>query len=143
MALGNVRGVALQRLVACLGAVAFLLQGYDQSIMNGLLTLPSFIQVLPQIDTLSTTGAQQAQNANIQGLVVSIYEVGCAIGALSCVIIGDRLGRPKTMLVAGCVSLVGAVIQTSTYSLGQTIAGRLISGEEFHFMTMLRNASLT
>lgn len=60
---------------------------------------------------------------------MSIYEIGCGFGALSCLFIGDRLGRPKTMLVAGVISLIGAVIQASTFSLGQTIAGRTISGE--------------
>ena len=128
MGLRSTRGIALQRLIAGLAAVAFLLQGYNQSVMNGLLTLPTFIAVLPQIDTLTTTGAQLAQNATIQGLVVSIYEVGCAFGALSTLFIGDVLGRPRTMLTAGCIATLGAVIQVSTYSLGQTIAGRVISG---------------
>ena len=36
------------------------------------------------------------------------------------------------MLVAGSIALVGAVIQASTYSLGQTLAGRVISGEGFN-----------
>jgi hypothetical protein len=67
MGLRTVRGIALQRLIAILGAVAFLLQGYNQSMMNGLLTLDNFIEVLPQIDTLNTTGAKQAQNAKLQG----------------------------------------------------------------------------
>lgn len=61
---------------------------------------------------------------------MSIYEIGCAFGALSCLFIGDRLGRPKTMVVAGVVALAGGVIQASTYSFGQTIAGRIVSGEE-------------
>lgn len=68
MGLRSMRGIALQRLIAILGAVAFLLQGYNQSMMNGLLTLDNFIQVLPQIDTLNTTGAKQAHNAKLQGI---------------------------------------------------------------------------
>ncbi|KFY39925.1 hypothetical protein V494_03759 [Pseudogymnoascus sp. VKM F-4513 (FW-928)] len=128
MGLRTIRGIALQRLIAIIGAVAFLLQGYNQSMMNGLLTLDGFIEVLPQIDTLNTTGAEQAHNATLQGLVVSIYEIGCAFGALSCLFIGDRLGRPKTMLVAGGIALVGGIVQASTYSFGQTVAGRIISG---------------
>lgn len=62
--------------------------------------------------------------------MVSIYEVGCAIGALSCLFIGDRLGRVRTMLVAGSIATIGALIQTSTYSLAQTITGRVVSGKK-------------
>jgi predicted MFS family arabinose efflux permease len=62
------------------------------------------------------------------GLVVAIFELGSAIGALSCLAIGDRLGRPKTMLVAGFVCTIGVVIQASTYSLAQILVGRLVTG---------------
>lgn len=60
--------MALQRLIAVLGAVAFLLQGYNQSMMNGLLTLDDFIKVIPQIDTLHVTGPQKLHHAKIQGM---------------------------------------------------------------------------
>jgi hypothetical protein len=77
MGLRTVRGAALQRLIATLGAVAFLLQGYNQSMMNGLLTLNDFLEVLPEIDTIDTTGAQKAHNSTIQGLVV--YQSPCLL----------------------------------------------------------------
>ncbi len=60
--------------------------------------------------------------------MVAIFEVGSALGALSCLGIGDRLGRPKTMLVAGFICVIGVVIQASTYSLGQILAGRIVTG---------------
>ncbi len=111
--LRKLQGPALQRMIAVVGSVAFLLQGYNQSMMNGLLTMGEFLQVIPQVDTLNTAGAQAAKNAKIQGedhdhdtfyietrsptnavqgLVVAIYELGSAIGALPCLAIGDRLG---------------------------------------------------
>jgi hypothetical protein len=68
VAFQNVRGLGLQRVLATVCAVAFLLQGYDQSIMNGLLTLNTFLSTMPEIDTLHTTGAQKEHNANVQGM---------------------------------------------------------------------------
>jgi MFS family permease len=65
----------------------------------------------------------------IPGTTVAIYEVGCALGALGCVFLGDKLGRRKTIFLAGCVALVGIVIQASPFALGQLIAGRVITGE--------------
>lgn len=80
MGLRTVRGDTLQRLIATLGAVAFLLQGYNQSMMNGLLTLNDFLKVLPGIDTIHTTGAQKAHNLNIQGtLSSSNWLISCPI----------------------------------------------------------------
>jgi hypothetical protein len=62
-----VRGKSLRLLIAFVGATAFVLQGYDQAVANGLLTLPTFISTFPQTDTINTTGAQKSQNANVQG----------------------------------------------------------------------------
>ncbi|KAJ5639960.1 uncharacterized protein N7484_007822 [Penicillium longicatenatum] len=128
MALAKLRGKKLGRVIGIIGAVGFILQGYDQAVANGLLTLASFIAVFPQIDTLNTSGAQKSHNSTIQGTTVAIYEVGCALGAFSCGFLGDRLGRRKTIFLAGCIALVGIVIQATPFSLGQLIAGRVITG---------------
>jgi hypothetical protein len=63
----NMRGKALRRLIAFVGAAAFVLQGYDQAVANGLLTLPTFISTFPQTDTINTMAAQKSHNANVQG----------------------------------------------------------------------------
>lgn len=64
------------------------------------------------------------------GTTVALYEVGAALGALSCAFIGDILGRRRTVLLAGCICIVGIIIQASPFSLGQLIAGRIITGME-------------
>lgn len=157
MALAKLRGKKLGRVIGLIGAVGFILQGYDQAVANGLLTLASFITVFPQIDTLNTTGATKSHNSTIQGerphtrttyttynsgkktkksftnidsgTTVAIYEVGCALGAFSCGFLGDRLGRRKTIFLAGCIAIVGVIIQATPFSLGQLIAGRVITGK--------------
>ncbi len=67
MGVRNVSGQALQRMIAVLGAVAFLVQGYNQSMMNGFTTLPTFLAAIPEVDTINTTGAQKSHNATILG----------------------------------------------------------------------------
>ncbi|KAJ5950042.1 hypothetical protein N7454_001626 [Penicillium verhagenii] len=126
--LAKLRGKNLGRVIGVIGAVGFILQGYDQAVANGLLTLASFIAVFPQIDTLNTSGAQKSHNSTIQGTTVAIYEVGCALGAFSCGFLGDRLGRRKTIFLAGCIALVGIIIQATPFSLAQLIVGRVITG---------------
>lgn len=67
MGLRNAQGDTLQRIIAVLGAVAFLVQGYNQSLMNGFTTLPDFLAAIPEVDTVHTTGSQKAYNAKILG----------------------------------------------------------------------------
>jgi hypothetical protein len=62
------RGKSLSIVIGLVGAVGFVLQGYDQAVANGLLTLGSFIAVFPQIDTVHTTGSQKSHNSTIQGM---------------------------------------------------------------------------
>jgi hypothetical protein len=47
---------------------AYILFGYNNVVAGGLLALPAWIDQFPSIDTLRTTGAQQAQNSRLQGL---------------------------------------------------------------------------
>ncbi|CAN6666925.1 hexose transporter Hxt13p [Trichomonascus vanleenenianus] len=129
MGLKDLRGSALTILVGIVGATCFALQGYDQAVVNGLLTLDTWTTIFPLIDTgAGVPAAEVAHHQTIQGLVVAIYELGCTIGALSCYYIGRKFGRKKTTLGAGVIALVGIIIQSSPFSLGQLIAGRIITG---------------
>ncbi|KAK2051952.1 general substrate transporter [Colletotrichum caudatum] len=113
----GLRGRSLSVVLSIVAATAFALQGYDQAVMNGLLTLDTFRHQFPQME-----------NSSIEGTAVAIYEVGCAIGALSCAFVGDAFGRRLTIFIAGCIVIVGVVIQSSSFSLGQLIASRIITG---------------
>lgn len=76
-----------------------------------------------------------AKNSTIQGITISIYDVGCLIGSLLTVYYGDKLGRRKTIFVGAWIMLIGAVIQCSSFSLGQLISGRVVSGIGNGFIT--------
>lgn len=65
-------GRALQVGVCVTGSSGFLLLGYDQGIMSGIITEPMFLDRFPQMEPMNKSGA-------IQALVVAIYEVGCLV----------------------------------------------------------------
>lgn len=65
---------------------------------------------------------------NDSGISVASYNVGCFIGAITCIFIGDPLGRRKTIFLGSAVMVVGAALQCSATTLGHFIAGRLITG---------------
>ena len=53
--------------IALIVGPAFLCYGYNQAVAGGVLTLQSFVQTFPRMDTINTTGAQKHFNSKIQG----------------------------------------------------------------------------
>lgn len=134
----NLRGKALRN--AQIWAVilpAYILFGYNNAVAGPLLDLPSWIETFPRIDTVNTTGAEQTDNSRVQGTVVATYTLGAFFGSLSCIWIGDKLGRIKTIQVGACANVVGAVLQSTSFSLGQLIVGRLVSCRAVVFSSLL------
>jgi len=94
--------------------------------MGGLLTLPSFNATFPELDVGNASGT--SNQATIQGITIASYNLGCFAGAVICIWLGDFLGRRRTIFVGSFIMIIGAAIQTSSYSVGQLVAGRLITG---------------
>jgi sugar porter (SP) family MFS transporter len=117
------RGKRLQLTLAITGAIAWILQGYDQALMNGLLTLPSFEATFTEINTTIS-----ASRSTLQGTTVALYEVGAAAGALTCFLIGDWYGRKRTAMGACVVVLVGVLLQATSFQLAQLIVARIVTG---------------
>jgi MFS family permease len=101
----------------------------DQGVMGGLLTLPSFLQHFPQIDTANPPpGSSRSHASNIQGITVGGYTLGCFFGAVATIWLGNFLGRKRTIIIGSVIMIIGATIQASSFGLSQLIPGRLITG---------------
>ncbi|KAJ5660499.1 hypothetical protein N7507_006950 [Penicillium longicatenatum] len=125
----GLRGPALSRAIMWLVVCpAFLTYGYNQGVTGGLLTLKAFAEQFPQMNTLTTTGAEKHYNSTIQGTVVALYTVGGMFGSLSCIQLGDILGRRRIIFITTFISLIGAVLMASSFSLAQFIVARLVLG---------------
>ncbi|KAI1245587.1 hypothetical protein MGN70_012477 [Eutypa lata] len=107
---------------------AFVLFGYNQSGLGGLVGLQDWSQTFPRIDTLNTEGAQKDNNATIQGLVVATFTLGALPGCLSCAYTADRFGRRTVIFVGALLTLIGEVLEASAFHLAQMIVGRVILG---------------
>lgn len=80
-------GRALGLLVSTIATNGFLLFGYDQGVMSGIISAPDFNAYFPD-----TKG-----DSIYQGFVTAIYEVGCLMGAIFILTFGDRLGRRRAV----------------------------------------------
>lgn len=95
-----------------------MLFGYDQGVMGGFLTSAPFKRTFPEISN---------GNSTLQGFTVAVYELGCAAGALTVIIGGDKFGRRVTVMLGELIIILGAVLQASSFQLGQLIGGRVVS----------------
>ncbi|KAF9039151.1 general substrate transporter [Panaeolus papilionaceus] len=100
--------------VAC--TTAMVLFGYDQGVFGGIIITESFLQTMGNPDP------------GLQGTIVSLYDIGCFVGAMSAFFFGERLGRKKTFMIGVVIMSIGAVLQTCAFSVAQMIVARLITG---------------
>ncbi|OKL59645.1 hypothetical protein UA08_05315 [Talaromyces atroroseus] len=80
------------------------------------------------VDDVNATGAQKSHNSTSAGAVVASFQLGALIGALSCIFFGDLLGRRKTVFLGSVLTIMGNLLQVSSYSLPQFVVGRIILG---------------
>ncbi|KAB8264562.1 hypothetical protein BDV32DRAFT_160100 [Aspergillus pseudonomiae] len=117
-------GKPLTMAITATAGSGFLLFGYDQGVMSGLLSGDAFVHTFPEIDT--TTGG--TGSSTLQGTVVAIYEIGCFLGAIMALVWGENVGR-RMCIMAGCVILsIGAALQATAYGIPHMIVGRIVAG---------------
>lgn len=109
-------------------AASYAMHGYNNSVTNGILVSNAFLNQFPKIDTINADDADIFSRSRMQGLTVGVYQLGCALGAVLCCILSDRLGRKPIIHAIGIVNIIGVVLQTSAYSLGHLIVGRIVTG---------------
>jgi MFS family permease len=67
-------------------------------------------------------------NANMQGNITALYDIGCVAGSIVCYFIGERLGRRTMLILGGSIMVIGAIILATSETVAQLIAGRIITG---------------
>ncbi|KAL5501119.1 hypothetical protein ACEPAH_9506 [Sanghuangporus vaninii] len=119
------RGKTLTFALAFIAGTGFTLFGYDQGVMSALLTLQTFEDRFPQVVIDSS---HPSNHATLQSFVVAVYELGCLVGALSNLWVGDKLGRRRTIMVGGSIMIIGAALQTASMSYAMLVVARIITG---------------
>ncbi|KAK2039387.1 general substrate transporter [Colletotrichum somersetense] len=114
--MGELRGQRLITAVSVLTSLGFMLIGYDNGLMGGLVNAPAFNKTFDSPDPTMT------------GLIVAIFEVGCFIGCVATAGFGENLGRRGTIRIGCIIMVVGAIIQAASFGRAQMIVGRVVSG---------------
>ncbi|GAB1310655.1 General substrate transporter [Madurella fahalii] len=115
-------GRPLSLAISTVATTGFLLFGYDQGVMSGIITAPAFNNMFEETK----------DNSTMQGLVTAIYEIGCLAGAMLILGVGDILGRRRAIILGAAVMLLGVIIQVTAMPgaspLAQLIVGRVVMG---------------
>jgi hypothetical protein len=103
---------------------------YDQGVTGGLLDLPSFTKYFPAINPAAFPegSAEYSSRSTNQGIAVASYNLGCFLGAVFTIFVGNPLGRRRTIFVGSIIMTVGALLQCTSYNLTQLIIGRIVTG---------------
>ncbi|KAL6407694.1 hypothetical protein AUP68_08715 [Ilyonectria robusta] len=112
----KLRGKRLNFAITFSAGSSYLLFGYDQGVLGGLVTQPSFLDAIGN------------PSPSFLGLIVALYNIGCLAGCFVAAGFGGKLGRKRTIIWGCSIMVVGGIIQAATYGSAQLIVGRLISG---------------
>ena len=110
-------GRPLSLMVSVIATTGFLLFGYDQGVMSGIISADAFNNYFPQTKGDSTW----------QGFVTAIYEIGCFLGAVFILTCGDWLGRRKAVVLGGGIMILGVIIQVTAIK-GHSATAQFIIG---------------
>ncbi|KAK6071507.1 hypothetical protein SCUP234_06806 [Seiridium cupressi] len=89
--------------------------GYDSSMMNGLSILPQYSDYF-------------ALNTATTGLNNGAVWMGSVLGATMIQPVSDILGRKKGILIAGCICVIGTIIQSAAHNIATFVVGRIFVG---------------
>ncbi|KAF8805033.1 general substrate transporter [Phlegmacium glaucopus] len=98
---------------ACIGGGLF---GLDISSMSGVLNNESYLKQF------------NFPNPSAQGAIVAAMPAGSLIGALAATQLADRIGRKRTVIIAGFIWVIGSILQCASVNRGMLVVGRIISG---------------
>ncbi|AFR95554.1 monosaccharide transporter [Cryptococcus neoformans C23] len=104
----------------CMGGLLF---GFDQGILSIVLTMSQFLGQFPDVDAKVSSSA-----AFNKGIMTALLELGAFIGALQAGFVADRYSRKKAIAVGSVWFVIGAILQTTSYSFAQLVVGRFVGG---------------
>ncbi|OQD70280.1 hypothetical protein PENDEC_c025G00931 [Penicillium decumbens] len=108
-------GKSLLSGITCSAGMGFIIFGYDDGVIGGLLTSTAFQEVF----NLSSS---------MEGTVTALFMIGCLVGCLCTSFSNGRWGRLTIAQVGAGALSIGAILQASSYSVAQLIVGRIVAG---------------
>ncbi|KFA74041.1 hypothetical protein S40288_05174 [Stachybotrys chartarum IBT 40288] len=136
----HLRGAALNWGIGIIASCGFLMFGYDQGVLSGLLTLDSFqrnqalMTPLDESNDLcyNADGTRDYRychgDANTQAAGVAVYQLGCFLGAVVILFWGEPWGRRSSTFWGSLIMIIGTIMQGASFEYGLFVTGRVVGG---------------
>ena len=67
--------------------------------------------------------------------ITALYDVGAVFGAIGAAVVGDKLGRKRTLMLGCGVLIIGTVLMATCFERVQMMFGRVLTGLGIGFIT--------
>lgn len=114
--------------INCVAGLSIFFFGYDQGMMGGVNNAKDYIDLMGFGYTETINGSPNTPvvtNSLLQGGIVSVYYLGTLVGALAGGLVGERIGRIKTIALGAAWGVLGASLQCSAQNHIWMIFGML------------------
>ncbi|KAI0424453.1 general substrate transporter [Xylaria sp. FL1042] len=119
---------ALLTAINSVAALSIFFFGYDQGVMGGVNNAKNYIDLMGFGYVDEKTGDPVITNSLLQGGIISVYYLGTLFGCLLGGLIGDKIGRIKTIAVGAAWAVFGASLQSAAQNSNWMIGARAVNG---------------
>ncbi|KAK0705880.1 general substrate transporter [Lasiosphaeria miniovina] len=112
----GLRGPLLVAEITAVCSAGFLLFGYDQGVMSGVVISESWLDAMGRPSEL------------VVGTITALYDIGAIIGALLAAVTAESLGRKRTLLLGALVVAAGGLLMGAAPSRAPFMAARVVVG---------------
>ena len=124
-------GIIIMCFLIAFGGFVF---GFDTGTISGFINMSDFLE---RFGGTRADGTLYFSNVRT-GLLIGLFNVGCAIGALFLSKVGDMYGRRVGIMTAMIVYIVGIIVQiASQHAWYQVMIGRIITGLAVGMLSVL------
>jgi MFS family permease len=119
----SLHGTLLIAAITSVCSSGFLLFGYDQGVISGIVISQYWLDAMGDPSTLMI------------GTITALYDVGAFFGAISAAFTAEWLGRKRTLLLGAGIVVVGAILMGSAVERIQFMIARIVTGVGIGYVT--------
>jgi MFS family permease len=93
--------------------------------IGGIMLLRDFRDMFPSIAAMDDP---TLHTVTLTGTVIGCWNLGCLVGAVLTFFLCNILGRRGCIMAGLAIEIIGKIVQCTSFTLGQYIAGRVIAG---------------
>ncbi|KAK7897171.1 hypothetical protein LTR67_005060 [Exophiala xenobiotica] len=123
LGLPGLKGTPLITAITSVCSAAFLLFGYDQGVMSGVVISDYWLHQMGSPSTVMV------------GTIVALYDVGAVFGAIGAAMTAETLGRKRALIFGTVLLIIGSVLMGSCYERIQMMFGRVFTGLGIGYVT--------